>query len=98
MTDRLRFRVGRKLGRTLYLAGIDPDHDPVVGMMDTPELAQYIVDGLAERDRMAELLRGLVEAETDPCTYDHHGYCQAHGWFGEPGECYTREARELLGL
>jgi hypothetical protein len=53
---------------------------------------------MAERDRALELLRGLVEPESDPCSFDHHGYCQAHGWFGEPGECGVREARQLLGL
>lgn len=51
-----------------------------------------------EIEALRRLLTGLVEAEDDPCWFDHHGCCQAHGWFGDPGECYTREARELLGL
>ena len=34
------WRVGRKLGRTLYV------HDQVVGMVDTPELAAAIVDAM----------------------------------------------------
>lgn len=52
----------------------------------------------AEVDRLRELLTALVESEDQPCRYDHHGYCQEHGWFGEPGECYTRFAREAVGL
>lgn len=51
-----------------------------------------------EVETLRRLLTGLVEAESDPCSFDHHGCCQMHGWFGDPGECYTREARELLGL
>lgn len=52
----------------------------------------------AENERLRELLTGLVESEDEPCSFDHHGYCQEHGWFGEPGECYTRLAREAVGL
>lgn len=48
--------------------------------------------------RLRDLLMGLVEVEDQPCSFDHHGYCQEHGWFGEPGECYTRLAREAVGL
>lgn len=50
-----------------------------------------------ERDAL-RLLRGFVEHEDQPCQFDHHGCCQEHGWFGEPGECGVREARQLLGL
>lgn len=53
---------------------------------------------LSEYHQLHEILRGLVESEDQPCSFDHHGHCQEHGWFGEPGECYTRKARELLGL
>lgn len=55
-TDHVRFRVGRKIGRTLYLAGLVPDDDPVVGMMDSPELAQYIADAVDERAKLREAL------------------------------------------
>jgi hypothetical protein len=51
-----------------------------------------------QASRLHVLLKGLVEAEKDPCSFDHHGQCQMHGWFGEPGECYTRQAREAVGL
>ena len=38
------WRVGRKVGRTIYLqAGEEPsDDDRLIGMMDTPELAQIV--------------------------------------------------------
>jgi hypothetical protein len=51
-----------------------------------------------ERDKLVKLLTKMVEGEDDICWFDHHGCCQEHGWFGEPGECGIREARELLGL
>lgn len=45
-------------------------------------------------DRIEELeaaLRSLIDDE--PCWYDHHGYCQAHG-LSSP--CEMAEARKLL--
>lgn len=60
--------------------------------VDTCEMAN-------ERIALLEgLLRALVEGEDQPCSYDHLGCCQEHGWFGEPGECGIRSAREALGL
>jgi hypothetical protein len=48
-----RFRVGRSLGRTVYLE--DPDHpgdgDELIGIMDTREWGQRVVDAL---NRQAE--------------------------------------------
>lgn len=43
-----------------------------------------------------ELLRSLVD--DDPCWFDHHGGCQAHGFLSlEPGEkCPHQEAKEIL--
>lgn len=40
-----RWRVGRKVGRTLYaMVGDEPsDDDQLIGMMDTPELARSVV-------------------------------------------------------
>jgi hypothetical protein len=40
-----RWRVGRKVGRTVYVQlGPEPsDDDPLIGMMDTRELAAQVV-------------------------------------------------------
>lgn len=40
------WRTGRKVGRTIYLqVSEEPsDDDTLIGMMDTPELAQHVVD------------------------------------------------------
>lgn len=42
---RVPWRVGRKVGRTIYACPFDPpsDSDPLIGLMDTPELAEYAV-------------------------------------------------------
>lgn len=49
---KLRWRVGRKLKRTIYaMIGTQPaDHDILLGMMDTEEIAQQVV-----RDHNAQL-------------------------------------------
>lgn len=48
---------------------------------------------LLERDYRA-LLEDL--ADPDPCRYDHHGYCQAHGWLQTEPRCPHLRAKELL--
>lgn len=42
------------------------------------------------------LLRDMIDP--DPCWFDHHGGCQAHGYLSlRPGElCPHHEAKELL--
>lgn len=44
-------------------------------------------------------LKDIVEALTDddPCYYDHHGYCQAHGWMAVSPACPHARARALTG-
>lgn len=48
--------------------------------------------------RVRELLMEFVEGDRNSCQFDHHGYCQEHGWFGEPGECGLRDGREAVGF
>lgn len=40
--------------------------------------ARYEEGVKAERARIVEIMENLVD--DDLCTYDHHGYCQTHGW------------------
>jgi len=44
--EKLKWRVGRKVGRTIYaIVGSEPgDHDLLIGLMDTKMLAQRAVD------------------------------------------------------
>lgn len=45
-------------------------------------------------DELRVLLADLVDPE--PCGFDHHGYCQEHGWLERAGEVYGegREGRD----
>lgn len=51
------WRTGRKVGRTIY-AQLDPhtpsDHDPLIGVMDTPELAEAAVRAHNELEKFAD--------------------------------------------
>lgn len=54
-------------------------------------------DAVARAEQLAQLVRDLTDP--DPCYFDHHGGCQAHGYLSlRPGEkCPHAEAKELLG-
>ena len=51
---------------------------------------------VAERDQLRVLVRDLCDP--DPCWFDHHGGCQAHGYLSlERGQlCPHEEAKQLL--
>lgn len=53
--------------------------------------ACYSVDGM-------RALMALLADLTDPddCTYDHHGYCQAHMWFQVDPPCPHARAKQIL--
>ncbi len=60
---KVEWRVGRKVGRTIYAQPNDEprDSDPLIGVMDTPELAQAAVDGHNARLALLELSGTEVE-------------------------------------
>ena len=49
--EAIRLRTGRKVGRTLYrqLGEQPSDGDPIVGLVDSVELAALIVEAVAEK-------------------------------------------------
>lgn len=55
----------------------------------------------SEVARLAEenerLKQEMAEIHDHPCRFDHHGYCQTHGWL-QAGECPVARGRCLLGL
>ncbi len=83
-------------GRTRWQMSIpaNPERDTdliiSVALADGERLA-------GEVERLTALIRDL--ADPDPCWFDHHGGCQAHGYLSlEPGErCPHAEAKDLLG-
>jgi hypothetical protein len=46
-----------------------------------------------EYDRLVALIRDLTDP--DDCWFDHHGYCQAHGWMETDPRCPHARAKEL---
>lgn len=63
----------------------------------------YPPDGIKRQDRDVTELAEMLDAHThppseDPCVFDHHGGCQAHGFLSlKPGElCPTARAHALL--
>jgi len=51
-----------------------------------------------DRVKLIELVECFVDP--DPCSFDHHGGCQAHGFLSlGPGEmCPNEEAKRLIAL
>lgn len=87
------------------LADRDPnlpplERDPVarrLGLHAADEAPQPEPAGVRQPD--TETLLGLIRdfLDPDPCQFDHHGYCQAHGYLGgEPHSCPHGRARKLL--
>jgi hypothetical protein len=54
-----------------------------------------VVSAPALTPELRELLQDLIDP--DPCSFDHHGYCQAHGWMSTSPRCPHARAKELLG-
>jgi hypothetical protein len=58
------WRVGRTLGRTLYIKnGGDPKDDTFVGVMDTRELADVVVAAVNARDILDEVRAKVLALE-----------------------------------
>ncbi len=68
MTAHHRYRVGRSLGRTIYQqVGDEPSKtDICLGMMDTPELGQMVVDALNTVNARPEPVRVMRWMPDDP--------------------------------
>ena len=41
-----------------------------------------------------EIIGDLVD--DDPCSFDHHGYCQSHAWFATEQSCPHGRGKALL--
>lgn len=51
-------------------------------------------------EQLKELLKGCREViynliDDEPCCFDHHGYCQTHGWMSVD-ICSNEQGKELL--
>jgi hypothetical protein len=52
----------------------------------------------SELSKQKEELLGLIGdlVDDEDCRYDHHGYCQTHGWFDTTPRCPHIRAKELI--
>lgn len=48
----------------------------------------------ADLSEAVAIIRDLVDP--DACWYDHHGYCQAHGWTDTEPICPHARAKDFL--
>jgi hypothetical protein len=46
-------------------------------------------------ENLLRLIRDLTDPD-DPCRFDHHGHCQAHGWTDIDPACPHARARRIL--
>lgn len=71
------------------------DTGRIMGTVDMREL-NALREELLEHRQLRALLPSLTDP--DPCWFDHHGGCQAHGYLSlNPGEkCPQAEAKELV--
>lgn len=77
-----------------HIAGLTkPNTDPNVIIEHHDETVSELETAL---DQTIALLGDL--ADPDPCWFDHHGGCQAHGYLSlEPGEvCPVKRAQDLV--
>jgi hypothetical protein len=84
------YRLGRHLGRTIYR------NNQLIGVMDTPEDGRLVVDALNQAEPLTALVRDLYD--DGECWYDHHGYCQGHGWTKTDPTCPHARAKTLLAV
>ncbi|NUV54594.1 hypothetical protein G6W51_17080 [Streptomyces coelicolor] len=75
-----------------FCNGVDAALDQVRRMADETATETPAPDSTT----LLELVRDFLDP--DPCSFDHHGYCQAHaaGFGGEPMSCPHGRARKLL--
>jgi len=70
--------------------------------MPQPEMSWYeqpagrtaVITELKAPAEMVEIIQDLLDP--DRCTFDHHGYCQAHGWFETDPKCPHARGKDLL--
>lgn len=61
---------------------------------DWTERVEFVARLIAAAPELVAALEDCVDS--DDCSWDHNGHCQAHGDFDKPHECYNAAARALL--
>lgn len=50
---------------------------------------------MPDTETLNSLLKEWYEIHSDPCWYDHHGYCQAH-FLEDKGQCIVERTKKVL--
>lgn len=69
-------------------------HTLIQAVTKAAEFRQERDQARAEKADLMQLVDDL--RDPDPCWYDHHGYCQAHGWMETDPRCPDARAAELF--
>ena len=90
-----KIKVGAERGLLMALRKAQSDYHEarckIAELVTTTELCQRAREG-----HVAVPLETLMAVvDPDPCRFDHHGYCQAHGWL-EEGDCPTAKLQALI--
>ena len=85
-------RPARQELRAFALVAFQDDPVPPI----VADRAERLLDAheAAARSPLLALIADFVDP--DPCWFDHHGYCQAHGWFETDPKCPHARAKEVL--
>jgi len=68
--------------------------NPWCGWCDDGKMTREIKPLVAEVAELRAVLTDIVD--DDACSYDHHGYCQAHGWFDTDPACPHDRSKTIL--
>ena len=83
------------LVRRLRSAGHNDAADRIEALEAGLKSAHEQIGILAGRNAELKDVLGAL-TDDDDCQYDHHGYCQAHGWMTTETRCANARARDML--
>lgn len=67
--------------------------------MTVKEVERILQKRITEMENTIKEAKQIIEdlVGEDPCEFDHHGYCQAHGWMDE-SECPHARAKKFMKM
>ena len=86
-----------EIRRTLKMAKMASANAPGTFWHTFTENTEFLLSRVGVLEGQLATTRGLVADLVDggKCTFDHHGYCQEHGWFETEPACPHGRAKAL---
>lgn len=78
-------------GNEVEVSERPPNSEPAAAQNPTSNNNES--DAIALYKEAVTLLMAYVDDEE--CSFDHHGYCQTHGWF-EKSECINKQSKRCI--